>query len=70
MTPENFVYWLQGLFEIGGNVDKLDERQVKIVKEHLALVLKNVTNPPITISSSPQPFKFDWSGDGGGTRYC
>lgn len=39
MTPENFVYWLQGLLELG-NPKKLNEEQVKSIKEHIALVLE------------------------------
>jgi hypothetical protein len=42
MTEENFVYWLQGFFELN-EVKSIDEQQVKIIKEHLALVLKKDT---------------------------
>jgi hypothetical protein len=42
MTPENFCYWLQGLLEIGQPI-KLDEQQVQIIKDHLALVFKKET---------------------------
>jgi hypothetical protein len=42
MTPENFAYWLQGFFEIAGS-DELTETQVKMVKDHLALVFQKVT---------------------------
>ena len=42
MTPENFVYWLQGMLEIG-NVKKLNKEQVNIIKDHIALVLTKVT---------------------------
>jgi hypothetical protein len=42
MTPENFAYWLQGFFEIAGT-DELTETQVKMVKDHLALVFQKVT---------------------------
>ena len=45
MTPENFVYWLQGMIE--GNVDLKDKgltpEQLEIVSEHLDLVLTKVT---------------------------
>lgn len=42
MTPESFAYWLQGFFELSGT-DKLTEKQVQIVKDHLALVFTKVT---------------------------
>jgi hypothetical protein len=42
MTPENFVYWLQGMLEIG-NVKKLNKEQVNIIKDHIKLVLTKVT---------------------------
>jgi len=42
MTPENFVYWLNGLLEIG-EVKELNEKQVQIIKDHIKLVLKKET---------------------------
>lgn len=56
MTPENFVYWLQGHLEINeaspyGN-EGLTREQVKVVKQHLDLVLSKVT---VSIPYS-QPF--------------
>ena len=42
MSPENFVYWLQGYFELTHS-DGLSREQVKIVKEHIGLVLTKVT---------------------------
>lgn len=36
LKPENFVYWLQGFFEIS-EAKTLTEEQVIIVKEHLEL---------------------------------
>lgn len=42
MTPENFCYWLQGLFEVGGS-ESLNSAQTQIVKDHLALVFSKVT---------------------------
>jgi hypothetical protein len=43
MTPENFCYWLQGLFEVG-NPTELSKEQLDVVKEHLQLVFKKVTH--------------------------
>jgi hypothetical protein len=37
MTERDFVYWLQGYFEIC-DTDKLTENQVVIIKNHLNLV--------------------------------
>lgn len=42
MTPEQFVYWLQGYLELT-DCAQLSSRQVKCIREHLALVLKHVT---------------------------
>ena len=45
MTPNEFVYWLQGFFEISevANVKSLNEAQTQIVKDHLQLVFKKET---------------------------
>lgn len=55
MTPENFVYWLQGYFEINdaagpsttsvtpGRLKFLREEQLQIIKDHLKLVLEKKT---------------------------
>lgn len=42
MTTEQFTYWLQGFFEVSGD-KKLNEKQVTIIKDHLALVFDKVT---------------------------
>lgn len=42
MTAEAFVYWLQGALELGQRKE-LNEAQVKIIQDHLNLVLKKVT---------------------------
>ena len=42
MTQENFVYWLNGFLEIS-DAKKLNEKQVQIIKDHLALVFEKVT---------------------------
>jgi len=41
--PKAFVMWLQGFFELSG-ATTLDEQQVQIIKEHLALVLNKKTS--------------------------
>jgi hypothetical protein len=42
MNERDFVYWLQGFFELT-DTDKLSEAQVKMIKAHLALVLERKT---------------------------
>lgn len=42
MDSLSFVYWLQGLLEIG-DPKSLDEKQIKIIKDHIALVLEKKT---------------------------
>lgn len=42
MTPENFVYWLQGFLEIEAPKN-VTEEQIKIINAHIALVLKKET---------------------------
>lgn len=53
MTSRDFVFWLQGLFEIGGDAVKtLDEKQVAIVRAHLNYVFEHDIAPP---AGSPVP---------------
>lgn len=40
MSPQAFCYWLSGLLE-SGNPKTLNAKQVKCIKQHLALLLKN-----------------------------
>jgi hypothetical protein len=42
MTSQDFAYWLHGFFEISDS-NKLTEKQVQIIKDHLDLVFKKVT---------------------------
>ena len=42
MTERDFCYWLQGFIELNG-VEALSKEQVKIIQEHLHLVLNKVT---------------------------
>ena len=44
MTSRDFVYFLQGLFELG-NPTSLDERQTELIRKHLALVFKHEIDP-------------------------
>jgi hypothetical protein len=47
MTSREFCYWLQGFFEISGAdiTKKLSEKQVDIVRRHLAMVFKHEIDP-------------------------
>lgn len=42
MSPENFCFWAQGFFELSG-AKSIDEQQVQIFKDHLALVFDKKT---------------------------
>jgi hypothetical protein len=48
MTTRDFVFWLNGFFEITGNPpSSLSEAQTKIVKEHLDLVFRHEFAAPV-----------------------
>ena len=47
MSPENFVYWLKGYFEVSQHSDSpktLNEKQVEEIQNHLNLALSKVTH--------------------------
>jgi hypothetical protein len=44
VTSRDFVYWLQGLFELG-DPKTLDENQTNLIKRHLAMVFKHEIDP-------------------------
>lgn len=52
MTPENFVYWLQGYIELSKE-KTLTSEQMQVIQEHLNLVIQNVTKKEITVPSPP-----------------
>lgn len=58
MTPEQFVYWLQGFVELHG--DEPTHTQWLQIKDHLSLVFNKVTptRQPMTIPQIP-PSYFD-----------
>lgn len=41
MKSRDFVFWLQGFFELGGGKDGLTAEQVDAVKVHLGLVFRH-----------------------------
>ncbi len=42
MTPENFIFWLNGFLEIA-QPETISKQQILIIKDHVALVLKKET---------------------------
>ena len=57
MTPENFVYWLQGYFELSEEAPGLSANQTQKIKDHLDLVLTKVApdRPAILDFLQPDP---------------
>lgn len=53
MTPEQFVYWLQGFSEITGSTPS--EKQWEIIQDHLQLVFEKVTPERIIRNNIPLP---------------
>ena len=51
MNPEQFVYWLQGYFELTDDTDRLSKRE-RIIRDHLNEVFEkqtpNQTQPYVT----------------------
>lgn len=45
MTSRDFVYWLQGFFEIQSSNEALTPEQVQIIKNHLKLVFLHEIDP-------------------------
>lgn len=58
LTAENFIYWLNGYFEIS-NSDKLSKEQVQIIRDHLKLCLNKVT-PNRTILNDLKPMSVQY----------
>jgi hypothetical protein len=71
MSPEQFVYWLQGFMEVA-NPKTLDESQTQAIKDHLKLLFDKQTpdrdseksDPIITIPPNvwPNQIEPDWWG--------
>lgn len=63
MSPETFVYWLQGFVELT-ETDSISDKQWLVIKDHLKLVFDKKTpdRNQITVSpSTPKLTDFDWS---------
>ena len=58
MTPNDFCYWLQGFLEVA-NPENMNEEQLKIVKQHLELVFKNVTGQKEVLTDGRPKFSRD-----------
>lgn len=80
MSPEQFVYWLRGFFEIGGT-RALTQREAEIISQHLSLVFTEVAKdlPPVDKKTTPADIKklmdevqrkANPLGPGGETLYC
>jgi hypothetical protein len=64
MQERDFVFWLNGFFELSG-ATTLDEQQVQVIKEHLALVMTKTTPSTVqpyvpTYPSYPMPSDKGW----------
>ena len=57
MTPEQFVYWLQGQFELKGGDTELSQEQIKMISDHLKTVFNKVT-PELPVVTQPSGWKF------------
>lgn len=54
MTPESFVYWLQGFAELNPSMEQPTPEQWKSITEHLKAVFVKVT-PEVKIQINPGP---------------
>lgn len=59
MEPLQFVYWLQGFMELA-DVKKLNEKQVQVLKDHIALVLTKKTPDYEKASYPDEPKQARW----------
>ena len=48
MTSRDFCYWLQGYFELHAPA-RIDEKETKIIQQHLSLVFKHEIDPSIDL---------------------
>jgi hypothetical protein len=58
MNSRDFVYWLQGFFEISG-ASKISAEQAAVIQSHLNLVLTHETAPSVTVPSLFYPTTLD-----------
>ena len=59
MTPRDFVYWLNGFIELNPGLMSITEKQINIIRAHLALVMKNETSKVVPPVSQPEHITVD-----------
>lgn len=67
MSPENFIYWIRGFYELAGE-GPLTAEQSKLISDHLKLVMQEVEKPkdwPKSLEIDTHP---DWCGGSTGVR--
>jgi hypothetical protein len=65
MTSRDFVYWLQGFFEVSKPLS-LSNEQIEVIKNHLNLVFKHEIDPSIDKGSSEKREELTHVHSGGG----
>ena len=63
MDANSFAMWLNGYVELGG--ERPSEAQWQMIKEHLSLVFKKVTNPLMSLSLKPTSSDISYCFSGG-----
>jgi hypothetical protein len=53
MNKQDFIYWLQGFFELSPDLETLSKEQVAIIRRHLNMVFEHDIDPALT----PDPNK-------------
>ena len=64
MSPENFVYWLNGFVELTG--EKPSDEQWKSIKDHLSLVMTKITPVRLDLGDKPLDLSKFFPKDGKG----
>ena len=57
MKSRDFVYWLQGFFELNGSNDPISPLQTQLIKDHLAMVFVHEIDP--SMDSSEHQVRID-----------
>lgn len=55
MTPENFCYWLQGLFELQPDLKSLTPEQIAMIRQHLMYVFDGKVAVPLPVINPIYP---------------
>ena len=53
MTPRDFCYWLMGSLELVEPSDGLNEKQTKVLKNHLNMVFVHMVNKDGSLKPEP-----------------